>query len=339
MEILKPVKIIAEVGVNHNGDIDCAKEMIDAAAHVCADAVKFQTFKTENLAIRSLEKETYQREACDDDENQFDMLKKLELSFEDTAKLKEYADSKSIEFLSTPYDYESLDFLDSLGVSCFKIGSGEITDLPFLEYVAGKRKPIILSTGAANMNEIDEAIKTIVSCCGELSLLHCTSAYPTAIEDVNLRAMVAMQKKFSYPIGFSDHTTGLMASIAAVSLGATIIERHFTLNKESPGPDHKASLDVLELQKLVQHIREIEIILGSSEKKPAATEDDTRVMGRRSIVAKKRIEANTVLTKEMLTTKRPAKGLAPKEMEKLIGKMTVKVIEKDCHVTFNDIIG
>ena len=325
----KKVFIIAEVGVNHNGSVDNAIQMIDVACEAGVDAVKFQTFKAELLVTGTLEKEAYQLEYSGDSETQFDMLKKYELSEEATIRLKGYALQKGLEFISTPYDMESADFLESIDVKRFKIGAGEINDLPFLDYVARKGKPIILSTGASFLDEVKEAVSVIERHNTSLSLLHCTSSYPSPMSDVNLNAMKTMMEEFSYPIGYSDHTTGLTASIAAVAIGASIIERHFTLDKNMDGPDHKASLCPQELKQLVVCIREVETLLGSSDKRPCPSESETISMGRRSLFSACDISKGATVRKEMLITKRPGTGMAPKMYWELLGKTTKLEIKAD----------
>ena len=261
------VFIIAEAGVNHNGDIHLAKELVDVTAEAGADAVKFQTFITEEIVTRHAEKADYQKQNTGSKkESQFEMLKKLELSFENFRELKIYCDAKGIMFLSTPFDQKSIDFLDELGVPAFKIASGEINNYPLLNYVAAKRKPIILSTGMSTLAEVERAVELLFRTHhSKVALLHCTSDYPAKIEDVNLKAMRTLYQAFYLPVGLSDHTPGIEVALAAVAMGASIIEKHFTTDKSLAGPDHKASLRPLELKALVKAIRNIEKALGSGE--------------------------------------------------------------------------
>ena len=248
--------VIAEIGVNHNGSIEIAKKMIDEVKNVGASVAKFQSFKAENLCKEGLSKEKYQKKASNDLESQFEMLKKLELSEKDTILLKDYTESKGLEFMSTPYDEESLDFLISINVERIKIGSGEITDHPFLESVAKTNKPIILSTGASTLKEVKSAVKLIQKWNKDLCLLHCTSTYPTILSDVNLNVMKTLKEEFNLPIGYSAHTQSLIVPSAAVAIGANIIEKHFTLDKFMDGPDHLASLEPIEFKKMIKYIIE-----------------------------------------------------------------------------------
>lgn len=334
---LDKVFIIAEVGVNHNGDMEMAFKLIDIAVESGADAVKFQNFKAEYLVKRTLPQETYQKINYRTDESQFEMLKKYELTKEDTINLKKYAEQRGIEFISTPYDKYSTDLLEGLEVDIYKIGSGEITDIPFLEHVARKNKTVILSTGASTMDEVEKAVLVITKVNKDLILLHCTSCYPTKLEDVNLNAMKTLMKTFDYPIGLSDHTTGINVSIAAVAMGAKVIERHFTLDKNLPGPDHKASLEPKQLKDMVKAIREVEIAFGSYEKKPCSAEAETIRMGRRSILTKTKIKKGQIITEDMLITKRPATGITPKKFPEIVGKKAKHDLEEDYILSFDDI--
>jgi N-acetylneuraminate synthase len=331
------VFIIAEAGVNHNGDIDNACRLIRAAKAAGVDAIKFQSFKTELLATRNLEKEAYQRERQDDSETQFEMLKRLELTEKDTEFLKKYSYGLELEFISTPYDYESVDLLERIGVTKYKIGSGEITDLPFLEYISNKGKPIILSTGASTIGEVKEAVDTILLHNSDLSLLHCTSSYPVELKHVNLNAMLTMMQQFNLPIGYSDHTTGLTVAAAAVALGARIIEKHFTLDKNLPGPDHKASLNPGELKKLVKTVRDVELAMGTSEKKPSDCETETIQKGRRSIITVRNLKKGEIIARDDLIIKRPSTGIAPKFINDVIGARLKRDIKEDSVLSFKDI--
>jgi len=331
------VFIIAEAGVNHNGNMNMAYQMIGVARNAGVDAVKFQNFKTELLAKRDLEKETYQKENSYDVESQFEMLKRLELSEGETISLKEYSEKAGLKFISTPYDRESVDLLERIGVDQFKVGSGEITDLPFLEYIAKKQKPMIISTGASYINEIEEAVEVISAYNKEIILLHCTSCYPTRLKDVNLDAMKTLMQIFEFPVGYSDHTTGIYVSVAAVAIGAKVIEKHFTLDKELSGPDHKASLNPDELKEFVAAIREIETAMGDYEKRPCDSEEETRLKGRRSILTKSRIRKGEVITEDLLITKRPGTGIPPKRLREIIGKRAKRDMEEDSLISLEDI--
>ena len=279
--------IIAEAGVNHNGSLELAKRLIEAAADAGADAVKFQTFVAEEVVSINAPKAEYQKQATDASESQYEMIKKLELSREAHKELMEYAKNKNIMFLSTPFDERSVDLLVELGVPLIKISSGEITNHPFLRYIAKKDLPIILSTGMSTLEEVREAVSVIKKTgCNDLTLLHCTSNYPALFEDCNLRAMKTMADAFKIPVGYSDHTPGRVVPVAVAALGACVIEKHFTLDKNLPGPDHKASLDPDELKDMVYDIRKVEKALGSSVKAPVELELEVRNVVRRSIVAK-----------------------------------------------------
>jgi len=324
------VFIIAEAGVNHNGDIRLAHKLVDAAKEAGADAVKFQTFKAENVVSKLADKAEYQKETTNSKESQYEMIKKLELSFEDFVKIKDYCDKKDIIFLSTPFDYESVGFLESL-VPLYKIGSGEITNLPFLEYVAKKGKPMILSTGMSTLGEVEEAVKTIINVTSSLplTLLHCVSNYPAKYEDVNLKAMLTLKEVFELPVGYSDHTLGIEIAIAAVALGAKVIEKHFTLDRGLPGPDHKASLEPDELKKMVKAIRNVEKALGSGIKKPAQSELKVMKVARRSLVAARDIRAGEVIKESDILIKRPGTGILPKFKEIIIGMRLTRDVKKD----------
>lgn len=322
--------IIAEAGVNHNGSLELAKRLIEVAADAGADAVKFQTFVAEEVVSINAPKAEYQKQTTDASESQYEMIKKLELSREDHKKLMEYAKNKNIMFLSTPFDERSVDLLVELGVPLIKISSGEITNHPFLRYVAKKGLPIIISTGMSTLEEVREAVSVIKGTgCNDLTLLHCTSNYPALFRDCNLRAIKTMSDAFKIPIGYSDHTPGRVVSVAAAALGACVIEKHFTLDKNLPGPDHKASLDPDELKHMVYDIRIIEKALGSSVKVPVESELEVRDVVRRSIVAKVEIPQGTLITEDLITFKRPGIGIAPKNADNIIKKMANQNIHKD----------
>jgi N,N'-diacetyllegionaminate synthase len=319
----EPVFIIAEAGVNHNGDLDVARQLVDAAVDAGADAVKFQTFKADRVASPSAPKAEYQLRTTGTTASQLEMIRSLELSHHDHYVLRDHCQSKGIIFLSTPFDESSADLLEELGVPVFKIPSGEITNIPFLEYVAKKRKPLILSTGMSWLSEVDEAVRVVRSAgAREIALLHCVSNYPAEPADVNLRAMQSMASAMKLLVGISDHTSGTEVAIAAVAMGARLVEKHFTLDCNMPGPDHKASLEPHELKSMVSAIRRVELALGHGRKEPAASEMQTAAVARRSLVSACLIEAGTVLTKEMVEILRPGTGMSPSMLPYVIGRTT-----------------
>jgi len=327
--------IIAEAGVNHNGSVELAEKLIDAAKDAGADAVKFQTFKTENVLTQNAEKAEYQKETTGVKESQYDMIKKLELTEYDFKELADYAKEKDIMFLSSPFDKESVDLLDEMNLPIFKIASGEITDFPLLKHIAKKGKPIILSTGMATLGEVEEALNVIRSeGIEDIVLLHCVSNYPAKMEDVNLKVMETLKQAFKNSVGFSDHTLDNTASIAAVALGACMIEKHFTLDMNLPGPDHKASLEPDELKEMVKAIRDVEKALGDGIKKPTKEEEEIKKVARRSVVAKGDIPKGTVITEDMLDVKRPGTGIEPRYLEMIIGKGAKIDIKKDDLITW-----
>lgn len=333
------VFIIAEAGVNHNGSVKIAKKLIDVAVNAGVDAVKFQIFKAESLASAYAPKVDYQKKRTEDSKTQLEMLKKLELKGCEFREIAAYAKKRKILFLSSPFDKESVDVLCNIGVKAFKIASGEITNLPLLKYIAGKGKPIILSTGMSNLKEIKEALKAIrKEGVKDIVLLHCVTGYPANVEDVNLRAMDTMKSFFKLPLGFSDHTAGFAVSIAAVALGASVIEKHFTLDKKLPGPDHKASLGPDELKEMVKAIRNAERALGDGIKKPAEEEESIKRVVRKSIVAKIDIPRGLKITDTMLDIKRPGTGIEPRFFNKVIGKRAKRDIRKDTLIKFRDLI-
>ena len=327
---MKKVFIIAEVGVNHNGDIQMAKQLIDVAAESKADAVKFQTFISEKCIVKGASKAKYQEETTGNNEDQLDMVKRLELPYDSFAELKEYCDKKHIIFMSTPFELESAHFLYELGLETFKIPSGEITNYPLLKKIGQFRKKVIMSTGMSTIDEIQRAI-TVLNSEGttDVSLLHCNTQYPTPMEDVNLRAMLTLRKEFGVPVGYSDHTQGIEVPIAAVAMGAEIIEKHFTLDKNLPGPDHKASLEPDELVCMVTGIRNIEKALGNYEKRVTDSERDNMEIARKSIVASKTIKRGEIFTEENLTVKRPGTGISPMCWNEIIGKVSDKDYHED----------
>ena len=316
-----PCFIIAEAGVNHNGRMDLAKGLIDAAVEVGADAIKFQTFKTEKLVTVQAPQADYQIHSTGLIESQFDMIKRLELSYAQFKELYEYCQEKKILFLSSPFDEESVDFLESLGVVAFKIGSGEITNLPLLKHVAQKNKPVFLSTGMSYLGEVESAVRAIYDTGNDkLVLFHCTSDYPASPSDINLRAMHTLSDAFGVPVGYSDHSEGIEVSLAAVALGACVLERHFTLDKKLPGPDHGASLEPKEFEALVQGVRKIESALGDGRKIPTSSELNTASVARKSLVAAQDIPSGTVLTANLVEIKRPGTGLPPSMKSEILGR-------------------
>ena len=327
------VFIIAEAGVNHNGDINLAKKLIDVAVEAGADAVKFQTFKAKNLVSKDAKKATYQQKNMqDNDDSQFNMLKKLELDLKAHIELIDYCKSKNIMFLSTPFDHDSINLLNNLQLPIFKIPSGEITNLPYLRDIGSLKKEVILSTGMANMDEIKDALNILINEGTKkenITILHANTMYPTPIEDVNLNAMLTIGKTFHIAFGYSDHTLVIEIPIAAVSLGASVIEKHFTLDKNMPGPDHKASLEQDELKAMVKAIRNIEVALGDGIKKPSKSEMQNIEVVRKSIVAKKSIIKGERLTKENLTVKRPGNGISPMKWDEVIGTIASRDYKED----------
>ncbi len=327
------VLIIAEAGVNHNGDIQKAKQLIDAASDAGVDFVKFQTFKAEKLVTKSAKRAEYQDKNTQNDDSQFQMLKKLELSEENHSELIAYCNSKNIKFLSTGFDLESLDFLKEIGVSLAKIPSGEITNYPYLKKIAELFEEVILSTGMADINEIRDAVKVLLDNGVQkenLIILHCNTEYPTPMEDVNLKAMLQIKDEFGVNVGYSDHTLGIEVPISAVALGATVIEKHFTLDRNFPGPDHRASLEPEELKQMVSSIRNIEKALsGSGIKEPSKSELKNKPIARKSIVANCNIEKGEVFTTKNLTVKRPGTGISPMKWNEVLGKVAEKDYQQD----------
>lgn len=334
----EPCFIIAEAGVNHNGDINLAKKLIDVAKETGVDAVKFQTFKAEREISKSAAKAAYQKETTGTEESQFEMVKKLELTEEDFAELFTYAGGKGITFLSSPFDEGSVDLLDKLGVSAFKVASGEITNFPLLKHIASKRKPIILSTGMSTIDEVKEALEVIrKQGVEDIVLLHCVSSYPARVEATNLRAIETLRQTLALPVGLSDHTIGITIPVAAVALGACIIEKHFTLDKNLPGPDHRASLEPEELRQMVEAIRNVEKAMGDGVKRPTKEEEEIKKVARRSIVARVDIPEGTIITGDMLTIKRPGTGIEPKYIQKVVGVKVKADIKEDSMITWSDL--
>ena len=308
------VFIIAEAGVNHNGSVELAKKLIDVAVEAGVDAVKFQTFKTENLVSKNAQKATYQKETTDSDESQFDMIKKLELDVDTHHELISYCNEKNIMFLSTPFDLDSVDLLDSLDLKIFKIPSGEITNLPYLRKICALNKEVVLSTGMADMSEIKNALNVLLTSGTKkenITVLHANTMYPTPMRDVNLKAMLTIGNHFDIAYGYSDHTLGIEVDIAAVAMGASVIEKHFTLDNTMQGPDHKASLEPDELIAMVKSIRNIEIALGSDVKTPSESETPNIKIARKSIVANCDIKKGEIFSENNLAIKRPGDGISP----------------------------
>ena len=315
----EPCFIVAEAGVNHNGDVDLAKKLIAIAKEAGADAVKFQTFRAEELATKSTAGESH-----------FNMLKRLELSRRDLEVLSAYTHDMGIIFLSSPFDRDSVDFLDVLGVPVFKIASGEITNFPLLKHIAGKGRPIILSTGMSLLEEIRGALAVIrKGGVEDIILLHCVTSYPAKIEEMNLKTMATLRNTFKLPVGLSDHSLGVNIPIAAVAMGACLIEKHFTLNKNLPGPDHGASLEPDELKQMVRSIKDAERAMGNGVKKLTNGEEENKKVARRSIVASVDIPEGTIITDKMLDIKRPGTGIELKDIAKVIGQVSRTNIKKD----------
>ncbi|EAI7261968.1 MULTISPECIES: N-acetylneuraminate synthase [Campylobacter] len=324
--------IIAEAGVNHNGDMNLAKKLIEVASEAGADYVKFQTFKTELCISKNAQKAEYQLKTTSHEESQFDMIKKLELSKQDHEVLIEHCKKCNIKFLSTAFDLKSIDLLVELGVEIFKIPSGEITNLPYLKKIAKLNKNIILSTGMTSLGEIEMALDVLIdngTQRNKITILHCNSEYPTPFKDVNLKAMQTIKEAFKLPVGYSDHTLGVTIPIAAVAMGACVIEKHFTLDKNMQGPDHLASLNPDELKTMVQSIRELEQALGNGIKKPSESETKNINIGRKSLVAASPIKKGDFFTEKNLGVKRPGNGISPMEWDNIIGKVAEKNFDID----------
>jgi N-acetylneuraminate synthase len=329
---MKRTFIVAEAGVNHNGKIELAYKLIDAAKESGADAVKFQTFIPEKTVSRFANKADYQKVTTDKKESQLDMVKKLALSFDAHKKLLAYCDDKKIKFLSSPFDLESIDFLYKLGLDIFKIPSGEIINIPYLKKIGSLNRKLIMSTGMANLGEVEYAIDVLANSGTKrenIIILHCTSNYPCPYEEVNLKAMLTLKEAFKLPVGYSDHTLGIEIPIAAVALGATVIEKHFTVDKNLPGPDHKASIEPHELKVMVSAIRNIEKALGNGIKKPNKSEIEIMKAARKSLVAARDIKSGEILKESDIDIKRPGTGIPLKFKELVIGMRVTKDIKKD----------
>ena len=329
---IERVFVIAEIGVNHNGDISLAKKLIDVAAKSGADAVKFQTFIAKNLISKSAIKAEYQSLNTGNNESQLDMVKKFELAFEDFITLKNYAFTKNIQFLSTPFDLESVDFLSTLNLESFKIPSGEITNLPYLQKIGRLNKNIFLSTGMCDLGEIEKALDVLIqggTLKEKITVLHCNTEYPTPMVDVNLNAMISIKDAFKIKVGYSDHTLGIEVPIAAVALGAKVIEKHFTLDRNMEGPDHKASLEPNELQDMIKAIRNIELALGDGIKKPSLSELKNKDIARKSIHIANNLPNGHIITLDNLSMKRPGNGISPMLLDSVIGKVLNRNVEDD----------
>ena len=328
--------IIAEAGVNHNGSIEMAKKLVNAAKEAGADAVKFQTFKTKNLVTKNAKKAEYQIKNSGE-ESQYEMIKKLELSDSEFQEIAKYAESKGIIFLSSPFDIESVDLLDEMNIPAFKIASGEITNFPLLKHIAKKHRPVILSTGMSTIGEVEEALNLIEKYNDDIILMHCLTNYPAKKEDANLNVIKTLEYTFKRHVGFSDHTSGIEMSVAAVALGSCVIEKHFTIDKNLPGPDHKASLEPQELSEMVKAVRNVEKGLGNGIKKPTNDEIKIKKLVRKSIVAKKDILKGSILTEEMLNIKRPGTGIEPKYLDELVGRELIDDVKKDDLLKWNQL--
>lgn len=325
--------IIAELGVNHNGSMEMAKQLIDRAVEAGVDYIKFQTFKSENIVTKTAKQADYQKKNMGNlDDSQYNMLKKLELSEEQHYELIEYCKEKGIKFFSTAFDMDSIDFLASLNLGLWKIPSGELTNYPYVKKIASFGEPVILSTGMSSIEEINDTVNLLVNSGlpkAKITILHCNTEYPTPMCDVNLLAMNGIKKQFQTEVGYSDHTVGIEVPIAAVALGAKVIEKHFTLDRNLPGPDHKASLEPDELKAMVSAIRNIEQALGSEEKKVSSSEMKNKAVARKSIVAVTNIKAGEVFTEDNLTVKRPGTGISPMKWESVIGQVAKRNFEQD----------
>lgn len=326
------VFIIAEAGVNHNGSLELAKKLIDVAVDAGVDAVKFQTFKADKLVSKTAQKADYQKQMTSAGESQYDMIKKLELDEAAHRMLISYCNEKRIMFLSTPFDHDSIEMLNDFGMPIFKIPSGEITNLPYLRHIGRLRKEVILSTGMADLDEVGDALQALIAAGTpkhDISILHATTEYPCPIDEVNLRAMLTIRDHFEVEVGYSDHTQGIEVPIAAVAMGACVIEKHFTLDRNMEGPDHKASLEPQELKAMVAAIRNVSMALGDGIKKPSKSELKNKAVARKSIVAAIQIRTGEMLTADNLTVKRPGNGLSPMRWDEVIGKAALRDYEVD----------
>jgi N-acetylneuraminate synthase/N,N'-diacetyllegionaminate synthase len=333
-----PVLIVAEAGVNHNGDVELARQLVDAAADAGADAVKFQTFAAERVASATAPKAAYQRETTDPGEPQLEMLRRLELGRKAFDELVRRCDERGLMFLSTPFDEESADLVAELGAPAIKVGSGEITNWPLLERVASKGRPVILSTGMATLDEIGASLD-VMAAAGDpdVVLLHCVSSYPAAPAEANLRAIETLREAFGLPVGYSDHTLDATCALAATALGACLVEKHLTLDRDLPGPDHRASLEPHTFADLVRAMREVEAALGDGEKRPTSGELENRLLVRRSLAAADPIAAGTVLSADMVAVLRPGTGIPPSERESIVGRRTRRALAAHELIDWNDL--
>ena len=330
--------IIAEAGVNHNGSFELAKQLVDKAVEAGADIVKFQTCIAENVISRYADKAEYQKETTGENDSQLDMVRKLMLTYDEYALLKKYCEDKGITFLSTAFDLESVDFLHSIGMKLWKIPSGEITNLPLLLKIASLHEPIILSTGMSTLDEVKETVKVLKdNGANDITVLHCTTEYPAPYEDVNLKAMETLRNELGLKVGYSDHTKGIEIPIAAVALGACVIEKHFTLDRNLPGPDHLASIEPDELEMMVKTIRNVEKAIGDGIKKVSDSESKNKDIARKSIIAKTDIRKGEVFSKENITTKRPGNGINPMRWFDLIGKVSKHDYKEDYLIELDEL--
>lgn len=327
---MRHVIVIAEAGVNHNGSFELAKKMVDAAKEAGVDYVKFQTFNPQKLVSKYAEKAEYQKETTGSDETQLQMLQKLTLTEDNFLSLRDYCKEVGIGFISTPFDLDSIAFLETFDMDFWKVPSGEVTNLPYLEAIARTKRKVVMSTGMCDMNEIQDAMEVLKkNGTTEITLLHCNTQYPTPYEHVNLRAMSTIKDTLHKEVGYSDHTQGIEVPIAAVAMGATVIEKHFTLDKNMEGPDHKASLDPTELKQMVSAIRNIEKAIGNGSKEPSSSELTNKAVARKSIVASREIKQGEIFSEDNLTTKRPGTGISPMKWYEVIGKVAVRDFSED----------
>jgi N,N'-diacetyllegionaminate synthase len=329
------VYIIAEVGVNHNGSLELAMKCVDEAVKAGADAVKFQTFKSSKLVTKSASKAAYQTQNTNSSESQLEMLRKLELSYDDFIRLQKHCLSKNIDFLSTPFDDESAEFLNSIHVDAFKIGSGDLNNTPFLSKIDTYGRPVLLSTGMSNLEEVKESLHVFEK--SQVALLHCTSDYPAPVGEVNLLAMKTMFDEFGVITGYSDHTEGHEVTIAAIALGAKVIEKHFTLDRSLPGPDHQASLEPAQFSEMIRAVRLVEQALGDGVKRCMPSEENTKVVARKSLVIARPVKAGTLLSADDLIIKRPGTGIEPKNYDRVLGKKLLRDMDGDEMLSWDDL--
>lgn len=331
------VYIIAEAGVNHDGSLERAKELVRIAKDSGCDCVKFQSFSADKIVTRKAKKAKYQIKNTNNNDSQYAMLKKLELSKTEFFELKKYCDELKIDFLSTPFDEEAVDMLEELGVDTYKVSSGDITNKPLLQYIAAKGRKILLSTGMSTLEEVEKSVQWIEEVGNsDIVLFHCTSNYPASYDSVNMEAMLTLKHRFGYPVGYSDHTVGIEISLMSVAYGATVIEKHFTYNKEAGGPDHKASLNPIELKELVKSVRHIEAAMGTGDKVPSETEFSTREVARKSLVWKKNKNPGEIIKKDDICCKRPGNGIPPEKLDEFIGLRVTKKCEEDTLIKIED---